>query len=340
VLVGLGVIISVLNDNPENIVKKLESQLALSEKYDLPICVKLDAEIWWGYRSDLWNWWDPGKSGYNLANKENVEWTDWDRDSAIKIGWLDWGRQIRMVPYPNLMSPEYREAWHTEITKNIKVIKNWYEKMPTEKKALFGGIVFGWESSIGVNVFYYPNGNSYLDQPESNDPTYGRTMTDLPSRGVQTIGYAATKTAGIANSGTLTEEMQTEVVRLHLEDLAKTAFDLGIQRDKIFSHSGGWVEGESLYTAAINDFSCPGWSFYTHANDPANDLTAMEALAKSDAPYWGVVEWLLQGEKSRYDWLSALNKSLDNNSRMVVIYNWDNINTNNEALNAIKEINR
>ncbi len=257
-----------------------------------------------------------------------------------KIGWLNWGRQIRMVPYPNLMSPKYREAWHTEMTKNIKVIKNWYEGLPTAKKELFGGIVFGWESSIGVNVFHYPNGNSYINQPESNDPTYGKTMTELPSRGVQTIGYASAKTAGIASSGMLTEEMQTEVIRLHLEDLAKTAFDIGIQRGKIFSHSGGWVEGESLYTAALNDFSCPSWSFYDYASDPTNDLTAMEALAKSDAPYWGVVEWLLQGDKSKADWFSALNKSLDNNSRMIVIYNWNNIHTNNQALSAIKEINR
>lgn len=340
IAVGLGVIISILNDQPENITNKLNTQLMLSEKYNLPICVKLDAEIWWEYRSDLWNWWDPAKPGYNSDNRDNVEWTDWNRNSAMKIGWLNWGRQIRMVPYPNLMSPEYKEAWHTELTKNIKVIKNWYEELPADKKDLFGGIVLGWESSIGVNVFHYPNGNSYIDQPETNDPTYGKTMTELPSRGVQTIGYASVKSAGIANSGILTEEMQTEVVRLHLEDLTKTAFNLGIEREKIFSHSGGWVEGESLFTAAINEYSCPGWSFYDYASDPTNDLTAMNALAKSDAPYWGVVEWLLQGDNTTNDWYSALNKSLTNNSRMVVIYNWDNINSNYNALSAIKAINR
>jgi hypothetical protein len=340
IAVGLGVIISVLNDEPANILNKLKSQLLLSEKYNLPICVKLDAEIWWGYRSDLWNWWDPDKPGYKPENRDNVEWTDWNRDAAIKIGWLNWGRQIRMVPCPNLMSSEYKKAWRTELTKSVNVIKTWYEELPAERKDLFGGIVLGWESSIGVSVFHYPNGNSYIDQPESNDPTYGKTMIELPSRGVQTIGYAAIKTAGITSSGNLTEEMQTEVVRRHLKALTKTAFDLGIQRGKIFSHCGGWVEGETLYTAALNDYSCPGWSFYKYASDPTNDLTAMNALAKSDAPYWGTVEWLLQGNKTQVDWASALNKSLANNSRMVVIYNWNSINTNENALSAIKEINK
>lgn len=340
VAVGLGVIISLLNDKSENITNKLCSQLMLSEKYNLPICVKLDTEIWWEYRSDLWNWWDQEKPGYNQDNRDNVEWTDWNHDSAIKIGWLNWGRQIRMVPFPNLMSPKYKEAWRTELTKNIKVIKNWYEELPSEKKDLFGGIVLGWESSIGVNVFHYPNGNSYLGQPESNDPTYGKTMTELPSRGVQTIGYASVKSAGIANSGILTEQMQTEVIRLHLEDLTKTAFELGIERKMIFSHSGGWVEGESLFTAAINEYSCPGWSFYNYAFNPKDDLTAMNALSKSDAPYWGVVEWLFQGDNTINNWYFALNNSLAGNSRMVVIYNWNNINTNDNALSAIKEINK
>ena len=340
VAVGLSVIISVLNGNPVDVVATLNDQLALALKYELPICIKLDTEIWWEYRNDLWNWWDPGKTGYNPDNKDNVEWTDWNRDAAIKIGWLNWGSQIRMVPCPNLMSPKYKEAWHTELTKSVNTVKIWYEGLPSEKKYLFGGIVVGWESSIGVNIFHYPDGNSYIDRPASNDPTYGKTMTDLPSRGVQTIGYAAVKSAGIATSGTLTEAMQTEVVRRHLLDLSKTVYDLGIPRELIFTHCGGWMSGESMYTAAVNDYSCPGWSFYKYASDPTKDLTAMDALAKSKAPYWGAVEWLLGGDKTKAEWFSALTKSLDNKSRMVVIYNWNSINTNADALNAIKEKNK
>ena len=341
VAVGIGVIIYVLNAEPSAVLSKLNSQLALAQKYDLPISVKLDGEIWWTYRSDLWNWWNSSKPGYNPDNKDNVEWTDWNRDAAIKIGWLNWGRQIRMLPSPNLMSPKFQEAWRVEITKCVNAIKTWFDGLPEGKKYLFGGIVTGWESSIGVNGFHYPNGNSYLNQPESGDPVTGITSSILPSRGLQTLGYAAVKTAGIASSGTMTEQMQTEVVRLHLEAVTKTVFDLGIPRSLIFTHCGGWAEGESLYSAALNKYSCPGWSFYKYAANPTKDVTAMNALSKSDAPHWGAVEWLLQGSsKTQAEWVVALKTSLANNCKMVSIYNWGGINTNQNALNGIKEVNK
>ncbi len=341
VAVGIGVIISVLNSEPSAVLLKLNSQLALAQKYDLPISVKLDGEIWWTYRSDLWNWWDSSKSGYNTDNKDNVEWTDWNRNAAIKIGWLNWGRQIRMVPCPNLMSPKFQEAWRVEITKCVNAIKTWYDELPDGKKYLFGGIVVGWESSIGMSVFHYPNGNSYLNQPETGDPVTGITVSMLPSRGLQTLGYSAVKTAGIASSGTMTEQMQTEVVRRHLEAVSKTVFDLGIPRNLIFTHCGGWVEGETLFSAALNKYSCPGWSFYKYAADPTKDITAMNTLSKSDAPHWGAVEWLLQGSsKTQAEWVVALKTSLANKCKIVSIYNWNGINTNQNALNGIKEVNK
>ena len=342
--VGLSIIISVLNGNPTDVITTLNNQLDLASKYNLPICIKLDTEIWWGYRPDLWNWWDPSQTGYSDDNRENVEWTDWNRDAAIKIAWLNWGSQIRMLPFPNLMSPRYIEAWQVELIKAVKVIKSWYDNLPEEKKYLFGGIVIGWESSIGVNVFHYPNGNVYLNRPVSEDPTYGITTSEIPSRGVQTIGYAAVKSAGITSSGILTEAMQTEVVRRHLLNLSKTVYDQGISRKFIFTHCGGWASGESLYTAANNEYSCPGWSFYKKAADPATDLTAMSALKESDAPYWGAVEWLYDTNKTKMEWISALknalyNKSITKKTRMLVVYNWDSVNSSSNALDAIKQIN-
>lgn len=341
VAVGLGIIISVLNSAPATFLDKLNNQLALAKKYDIPILVKLDTEYYWDYRPDLWNWWDSSIAGYNPDNKNNVEWSDWTSDAAIKICWLNWGKQIRKKPAPNLMSPAYINAWKTELVKGAQAVKTWYDQLPENKKFLLAGVVVGWESSIGANMFYIPNGNSYLTQPEANDPAIKRNMDMLPSRGVQATGYAAVKTAGIASSGTLTEQMLTEVVRRHLENLSKTVFDLGFARNQIIVHCGGWAVGETLYSAANNAYSCPGWSFYSDAADPTKDLTAMAALAKSDAPYWAAIEWLLQGtDKTQSDWTNALNKSLANKSRLVCIYNWGQINSNLAALEAIKSINK
>ena len=72
VAVGLGIIISVLNSAPATFLDKLNNQLALAKKYDIPILVKLDTEYYWDYRPDLWNWWDSSIAGYNPPQSAGV----------------------------------------------------------------------------------------------------------------------------------------------------------------------------------------------------------------------------------------------------------------------------
>jgi len=344
-MIGVGFIISYLGSPPDEAAGKLQKYLSLSEQFDVPIVVQLDGEQWWQNRPDLWNWWDKSKSGYNPENTKNVEWTDWSPDSAVKIGWRNWGRQVRVLPMPNLMSPDYRQACHVEMKKLVPIVMNWWHSLPEEKKYLLVGVKIGWESAIGVNNWYYPNGNNLLHHPVENDPLYGLKVDSLPGRGVTTIGYAAVSTLGLATSGKLTEEQLTEVVRLHLKDLCKVCADIGVPRDRLFTHCGGWSHGETLYSAAVNQYSCPGLSFYTYAFDPKKDVTAMKAVESGDAPYWGAVEWLYDGKakegNTKKGWISALKKTLSiKNVRYLCIYNWGGIKNNKAAIEAIDTIIR
>lgn len=337
--IGIGFIISYLQSPPKTIQDKLVQYLNLSVKYSVPLIIQIDGECWWNNRSDLWNWWDPDRAGFNPENRFNVEWTDWTPDSAVKIGWRNWGRQLRVLPMPNLMSPEYRMACHQEMTNLIPIILKWWQGLPEEKKHLLIGIKVGWESSIGVNNWYYPGGNDLLNKPEANDPVYGKTITQLPSRGVTTIGYSAVSSAKIASSGPMKEEYQTEVVRRHLEDYCKLARKLGVPRDRLFTHCGGWSQEETLFNAALNKYSCPGWSFYAHAVDVKEDKAVMNALKLSDAPYWGAVEYLLQGDKTTAEWYNALKNAFNvNKMRYLCIFNWNGIKDNSNAINAIKQL--
>jgi hypothetical protein len=337
--IGIGFIISYLRQPPEVVRDELLQYLALSAKYDMPIIIQIDGESWWQDRPDLWNWWDPDRPGFDPDNRYNVEWTGWSPDSAVKIGWRNWGRQLRVLPMPNLMSPEYRQACHREMSKLIPEIVNWWHELPPEKKHLFIGVKVGWESSIGVNNWYYPNGNELLDEPEANDPTYGLDTDQLPGRGVTTIGYSSVSSAGIAESGPMKEEYLTEVTRRHLEDYSRMAWKMGIPRDHIFTHAGGWSQGETLFTAAVNDYSCPGWSFYKHAMDVTTDVTVMNTLEDSDAPYWGAVEYLLMGNKTAEQWYSALRTAFDTDRlRYLCIYNWRGIKDNQNALDGIQQL--
>lgn len=336
---GISFIFSYFNGEPETIKKSLRRFLQLAAETDTPVLIVLDGENWWEARPDLWNWWDKSRPGYNPTNRFNVEWTGWTPDDALKIAWRNWGRQIRVLPPPNLMSKRYRLECHKMQAQLIPLILDWAKALPPEKRDLFVGLKLGWESSIGVNSFYYPNGNQLWDKSPKDDPQSGTKADILPSRGVQTIGYAAVKTTKIRTHGALTEADQAEVVRLHLHDLCHQAAKLGVPREKLFTHAGGWKEDELLYQAALNPYSCPGWSFYQHAQNPREDSGVQKALAKTNGPAWAAVEWLFLGPRETQPWKNALQNTLaDPRCRFVCIYNWESIKSSSPVLEAIQQV--
>jgi len=335
--VGIGAIFSYLLQPREQTVKQLNEFLALSEKFNIPVVVQLDGEQWWEGRPDLWNWWDPSRPGFNPANRENVEWYDWGPQYALKIAWRNWGKQIRVLPPPNLLSPRYRAACHDEMRVLVPALVHWWQRLPETKKGLLIGLKLGWESSIGVNGFYLPNGNNLLDSAEASDPHIDLNGQLIPDRGVWAVGYAAVTTAGMAERGILQEAHLAEVVRRHLDDLCKLAAELGVPRERLFTHVGGWKEEELLYDAAVNAYSCPGWSFYRHAGDGRKDKGVERALRTSNAPSWAAVEWMLMGEHNTGDWVTGLTSVFSiPKCRYVCIYNWSGIRDNKSAVDAIK----
>jgi hypothetical protein len=337
--VGAGAIFSYLDKSREECRRELSEFLWLSERSSIPVIVQLDGEQWWRARPDLWNWWDPGTAGFDEENRRNVEWFDWGPEYALKIAWRNWGTQVRVLPPPNFLSPRYREACHEEMRYFIPLILEWHKNLPEEKKDLFLGIKLGWESAIGVNSFYYPGGNGLLNLPEEDDPHLELKGEQVPDRGVVAIGYAALTTARLAGSGALKEEDLAEIVRRHLEDLCRVAAELGVPREKLFTHVGGWKEEELLYDAALNDFSCPGWSFYRHAADASKDMGMQRALRQSRAPWWGAVEWLLQGSHRWEEWHEALVRTLKiARCRYLCIYNWNSIRKEEAAQEAIQRL--
>ncbi len=336
---GIAGIFSYLAQPRQRCQAQLAEFLALAQRHQIPIVVQLDGEQWWSGRPDLWNWWDPNRPGYDPQNRYNVEWSGWGPEHAIKIAWRNWGRQIRVLPPPNFMSPPYRQACHEEMRVLVPQVLNWWKGLPPGRKHLLIGIKLGWESAIGVNSFYYPNGNVLLDQPESEDPQSGLNADLIPSRGVTTIGYAAVTTAGLAARGELTETHQVEIVRRHLEDLCALSAGIGVPREKLFTHVAGWKDEELLYDAALNKHSCPGWSFYKHASDPTQDKGVQRVLGRSDAPHWAAVEWLLMGREETHQWRRAIERTLsDRRCRYVCIYNWRDVKRNRGALDAIGQL--
>lgn len=337
VALGIGAIFSYLHVPLDKVEADLKRFLACAEKHNVPVVVQLDSEQWWGGRPDLWNWWDPQRPGYNPANRANVEWSGWSPDQALRLAWRNWGRQLRVLPPPNLLSPAYRDACHQAQARLVPVLLAWQQALPAERRWLLVGVKLGWESSIGVGAYFYPDGNALADKPAKDDPVRPHKIEELPGRGFQPLGYAAVTTAGLATSGALTEAHLAEVTRRHLEDLCRQAAELGLPRERLFTHAGGWKEGELVYGAALNRYACPGWSFYRYASDPTRDKTAQRELARSDAPYFGAVEWFYGGPRQTDGWLKALRATLAApRLRYLCIYNWESIVASEPVLVALR----
>jgi hypothetical protein len=341
---GLSFVFSYFKSDIETVKLALERFLAAAEQTDTPVLVKFDGEQWWQNRPDLWNWWDPLMPGYNPDNRHNVEWRWWGPEYALKICWRNWGRRLRVLPRPNLMSPAYRRACHEAMDGLMPVVMDWYQALPDAKKDLFIGLNVGWESAMGINGYYLPNGNDLVDEPPILDPAVGYVHDDVLSRGFVQIGYASVHSAALRSAGDITEDDLVEVARRHLEDLCKYAHDFGFPREKLFSHGVGNQKGEKLYEAALNRYSCPGWSNYYDADDPAANIGINRGIDLSDAPYWAAVEWLLlspDGTNDQHRWHRAMKKTLDyRNCKLVCVYNWESIRDSREVIEAARQVIR
>lgn len=336
---GVSYVFSPFRTPPEQTVAALKTLLETAQQTDTPVLVQMDLEHWWSARPDLWNWWDPAQPGFHPANRENVEWTGWSPENAVKIAWRNWGRQIRVLPPPNLASPRYAAACREEIRRLVPIVLGWQARLPADQQHLLVGLKLGHETSIGVNAYHYPGGNELLGQSATNDPAHGLKHHDPLARGVAQLGYAALKTSGLRTHGTPTESELRDVAQRYLEMLCREAAACGVPRERLFAHGAGWKDGELAYDVPVNRFSCPGWSFYQHAADPRQDTGVQRNLARSDAPYWAATEWLFQGKWETDAWRTALSNTLsDPRCRYVCIFNWESIRSSEAVLKAIAEL--
>lgn len=340
---GISAIFDFLSTNIDSVEKSLDCFMQISQQTKVPILINLDGINWMNARPDLWNWWDPQKKGYNPGNKKNVEWTSWDESGAIKISWRNWGVQFRVSPAPNLSSPAVIEAQITSLKRLVPRIVKWYNALPSDKKYLLGGVKLGHETSIGVNAYYYKEGNRYIEKmptDKSLDPLESYNAEAGFSGGVSQIGYASVKTAGIKSKGRITAADMEQVVHHFLDTLCKTAYHLGLPKNVIYTHQGGtffpW-EKHLSFAAGSNDFSLPGWSLYSTNPNGAGDLD--DVLDRRNNPGWAAVEWWWPGN-NKNKWIYNIQTTLSfKDCRFLAIYNWENgLEKSTEGIEALREV--
>ena len=313
----------------QSLAQKVRKILSIAEKKNVPVVLHLDGVNWWGERPELWNWWDPDKPGYDPQNVRNVEWYDWGAKHAVKIGWRNWGSEVRVKPQPNLLSPEFLRETDEMLRTLVPVISEWFNNLPPNKKYLLGGVVLGWEISPYIQHYYYPDGNKYLEEhpnDDSHDPE-GGIEKSIP------LGYAAATVLGIWHEGSITTSDLDRIIRAYCNHITNTAGRAGLPRSKMILHgkvfegtnSGGAQSGRGM----LNRNAIEGWSLYGKMPGDLDDL--LDELGGSP---WAAVEvqpWGLSSDKVEKIFAHR-------NCRMVNIFNWSSVDHKQDVMEALRSV--
>jgi hypothetical protein len=283
----------------------------------------------------------------------------------LQVSWRNWGSQQRVMtgnpfsptqaPAPNLASNGFRQANQVMLARLLPKISAFYASLAPADRYLFAGLVFGTEISVGVNAYYYPNGNSFVAGPAACDPgtpwtaacptaaqvtcgnaTFnyhcpGNCSTDLAG-GLEQIGYKAATALNLLPAGQrMTHAALDGIVTNYLGFLAGLATSAGVPAHKITAHVGGMCGQfgpHSLSNGRVSGLT-PGYSVYF--DDTPTSVAAFLGSYIQSSPAisvlpWSSPEWQGTGgtAKTGDEWATEVESSAQYfNNRMVILANWD-----------------
>jgi len=243
---------------------KLDTAFQQAEALDLPLLIHVDNEWFSDSRSDLWNWFDPTYPGYNPANRDNVEWSDWNTPS--QVFYLNWGQATKLRPRLCFESPRVRDEVSRRAQLIVGKVSQWRSRLAGLNKAyLLIGVDAGWETGV-----------------------FNLTVPDwVPADGRLNLGFCTLAKRGFsATNPPANPELELQnAVRDYAAFEAKPYSDAGIAA---YSHIAGYrdatVHQRSPLSTAINPYSLPGLSLYPGTYDPAS----VQALVNGRT--WALVE--------------------------------------------------
>jgi hypothetical protein len=266
---GIAAVIRTLDWGDAYIEQQVDLFTSAAEAHDVALLLHLDSEHFYESRNDLWNWWNASLPGYDPANVDNVEWSDWGQPT--KKGFLNWGSPIELAPRLCFESVDVR----TEISHKCQIIVDrlqpWLDHLAAIGRSdLFLGIDPGWETGI----------DSYKD------------VDWVPVEYRQHLGYNALAKRGFnaTNPPADIEAERYDVVHDFAEFEVKTLADKGIPVDKLFTHIWGAESRSSGYhqhaplDVAFNTYSVPGFSLYGYDRQTFAAAVAGKHWALMEAP--------------------------------------------------------
>lgn len=334
---GLSFAFSLLNGPIPKLAESTAALRRAAEETGIHVIPAFDIQNWWDFRGDLWNWFDPNRPGYSPTNRENVEWMGPGPEFATQKAWRNWGTQIRVAPPPNLRSKAYRSAGEAALSAVIKPWAQWLATEPYGTNICTPGIKLGWEASLGVNAYVYPQQSAIDQSRPQSDPTYGLDHTKGLFGGLAPLGWAALHSAGRKSRKQIGKSDIEWIVRDYLQWMVDTARHCGLSETQIYTHAGGQFhpyEEHISHDVACVRGAAPGWSLYNIRPTAAGDL--VQAVNQRRDRRWCCAEWM-SFAPSPEQWADDLAATLAvGKCRFLVAYNAQDLLTNPIAKSGLK----
>ena len=301
---GFGAIIPVWVPDESYIVQAIKQAFDTARRTNVAVHFNVDDHIGWDKRSDLWNWYDPAKRGYNPDNRKNVEWYDWE-GTANKRRYLTPELIPSQAPHMCYNSP----ALEKEIARIVSqvvgpTLRAEIEKLKLEKREyLFAGLTVGSEAGFD-DYSKIPELN--LNQiPRSGDPLQMQVakllrqvipMMNEDKAPHSRLGYCSLTNAGYSKNNPPADFTQAlaDINQELIEFWDKQLFDAGIPCSRIYTHVAAPALQNDRNDAPIrivfNPYARPGWTTYPIGTLENGFQPLYAELAKHGNPVWGGVE--------------------------------------------------
>jgi hypothetical protein len=299
---GVGGGIPVLVSDESKIPQEIKVRFDIAKQTNTAAHFLVDDHIAWSERPDLWNWYDPGKRGYNPDNRKNVEWYDWEASPSKRRYFTPEGNASQ-TPHMCYNSPAIRKEISRIISQVVgPALRKEIDKLKQENKEyLFAGITVGAEAGFDDNSVV-----SRLSQiPDAPNPEqmamakmlrHAATLMDEDKAPHSRLGYCSLTNAGYskANPPKDINQALADVNQKFIEFWDKQFVDAGIPCSKIYTHVAAAPPQDDNNNAPIsivfNPYARPGWTTYPFGTLANRFQRLYDELAKHGNPAWGGVE--------------------------------------------------
>lgn len=301
-----------------------------AEKYNVPVYFQLD---------DCNNYTTEFGGGAEQKFYENPDWVEWvdfpkegeawggQSNGRAPYFWFNWGAWMHAKAFPSFQSPGFREFIVRRLKEGVvSTLKDRYQRLKTLKKEyLFAGVAIGWETHIPD----YSSSNTVSNVSPQNLPVNSLAGDTMKIWEAAKYGYNSLHTLGKTE---YSRDVLNQVIHDYSELLAKTVYESGIPRNKIFTHIVGFISAfPDLKTTfippiwtAVNEYSTPGFTM-SPITCPYNVDVIKAEIKKKDPvqQHFGNVEGYSRGVDGNYtDASNYLSSMFNNGALLVSVFGW------------------